>query len=114
MYFNIYIIKYDRKLKRRQEKMILYIPKSEREEITQLLFDEGVTFHVGDVASIRELGTGSYEVFKVEANLVEVDVPPMYRASEGDVRAFRLPSGKLILTDLEGNLERIEMPLPGK
>ena len=29
--------------------------------------------------------------------------PPMYRYSEGDVRAFKLPSGKLILTDLEGN-----------
>jgi hypothetical protein len=36
----------------------------------------------------------------------------MYRASEGDVRAFRLPSGKLILTDLEGNLERLETPPP--
>jgi hypothetical protein len=94
--------------------MILYIPKSEREEITQLLFDEGVTFEIGDVSSVRELGTGSYEIFKVTANLVEVDVPPMYRASEGDVRAFRLPSGGLILTDLEGNLERLTTPPPGK
>jgi hypothetical protein len=94
--------------------MILFIPKSEREEITSMLANEGVTFEIGDVQSIRELGTGSYEVFTVKANVEEINVPPMYRASEGDVRAFRLPSGKLILTDLEGNLERIEMPLPGK
>jgi hypothetical protein len=58
------------------------------------------------------LGTGSYEVFKVQANVEEIQVPPMYRSSEGDVRAFRLPSGKLILTDLEGNLEQIASPPP--
>lgn len=93
--------------------MILFIPKSEREEITSTLLNEGVTFEIGDVASIRELGTGSYEVFTVKANVNEISVPLLYRASEGDVRAFRLPSGKLILTDLEGNLERIESPPPG-
>ena len=94
--------------------MILYIPKVAREEITQALVDEAVTFEIGDVASIRELGTGSFEVFTVKANLVEVDVPPMYRESEGDVRAFRLPSGRLVLTDLEGNLDRLAAAPPGK
>jgi hypothetical protein len=92
--------------------MILYIPKSEREDIASLLSNEGVTFEMGDMASVREMGTGSYEVFTVKANVEEIQVPPMYRASEGDVRAFRLPSGKLILTDLEGNLERLETPPP--
>jgi hypothetical protein len=94
--------------------MILHIPKAARAEVTQTLMDEGITFEIGDVTSIRELGTGSFEVFTVKANLVEVDVPPMYRASEGDVRAFRLPSGRLILTDLEGNLDRIASAPPGK
>jgi hypothetical protein len=94
--------------------MILFIPKSEREDLASMLTQENVTFEMGDMSSIRELGTGSYEVFTVKANVEEIQVPPMYRSSEGDMRAFRLPSGKLILTDLEGNLERIETPLPGK
>ena len=92
--------------------MILHIPKSEREDIASLLSNEGVTFEMGDMASTREMGTGSYEIFTVKANVEEIQVPPMYRSSEGDVRAFRLPSGKLILTDLEGNLERLETPPP--
>ena len=74
--------------------------------------DEAVKFEIGDVVS--EPGVGLREVLKyftVKANVVEVDVPPMYRASEGDVRAFRLPSGRLILTDLEGNLDRIALRL---
>ena len=94
--------------------MILHIPKVAREEITQTLVDEAVKFELGDVVSERELASGSFEYFTVKANLVEVDVPPMYRASEGDVRAFRLPSGRLILTDLEGNLDRIASAPPGK
>ncbi len=94
--------------------MILFIPKSEREEIINLLTAEGVVFEIGDVSSIRELGTGSYEVFRINANVPEITVPPLYRSSEGDDRAFRLPSGRLILTDLEGNLERIETPPPEK
>lgn len=93
--------------------MILYIPKSEREDVAALLTKEGVAFEIAEGSSIRELGTGSYTVLKVQANVEEITVPPRYRSSEGDVRAFRLPSGKLILTDLEGNLERIETPPPG-
>lgn len=92
--------------------MILHIPKSEREEIVSLLSEEGVTFKLGDMVSIREMGTGSYEVYTVTATVKEIQVSPMYRSSEGDVRAFRLPSGKLILTDLEGNLERLETLRP--
>lgn len=94
--------------------MILYIPKSEREDIASLLTNEGVTFEMGDVSSIREMGTGSYEVLTVKANVEEIQVPPMFRASEGDVRAFKLPSGKIILTDLEGNLERLETLPPSQ
>jgi len=94
--------------------MILYIPKPAREEVTQALVDEAVKFELGEVTSVRELASGSFEYFTLKANLVEVDVPPMYRESEGDMRAFRLPSGRLILTDLEGNLDRIASPPPGK
>ena len=49
----------------------------------------------------------------VEANLPEVrPVPPEFAQSDGDVRVWRLPSGRLIITDLEGNLERIATPRP--
>ncbi len=92
--------------------MNLFIPAGERDEITKLLQEEKVVFEITDTTSIRELGTGSYEMLTVTANLPEVNVPAQFRASEGDVRAFRLPSGRLILTDLEGNLERIETPPP--
>lgn len=92
--------------------MILYIPKTERDEIAKLLRAENVACEISAVTSIREVGTGSYEMLTVQANVAEVEVPPRYRSSEGDVRAFRLPSGRLILTDLEGNLDRIETPPP--
>jgi hypothetical protein len=92
--------------------VILQMPKSEREEIGSLLSGEGVTFRMGDMVSIREMGTGSFEVYTITANVEEIQVPPLYRSSDGEVRAFRLPSGKLILTDLEGNLERVETPRP--
>ncbi len=94
--------------------MILYIPQSEKDDIIKLLQDENVAFEISEVTSIRELGTGSYEMLTVQANVAEVEVPALYRSSEGDVRAFRLPSGRLLLTDLEGNLERLETPPPSK
>ncbi|MGQ9920893.1 MAG: hypothetical protein ACUVRZ_06135 [Desulfobacca sp.] len=94
--------------------MILYIPKGEQDQIRKILPEENVAFEVRETVSIREMGTGSYEMLTVQANVAEVEVPALYRASEGDVRAFRLPSGRLILTDLEGNLDRIETPPPGR
>ncbi len=92
--------------------MILYIPKAEQNDITKLLQEENIPFEISEVTSIREVGTGSYEMVTIQANVAEVEVPATYRSSEGDVRAFRLPSGRLLLTDLEGNLERIETPPP--
>jgi hypothetical protein len=51
----------------------------------------------------------------LEANLPEVfPVPPEYIQSEGDVRVWRLPSGRLIINDLEGNLDRITTPPPSR
>jgi hypothetical protein len=87
--------------------MILYIPRSEQGEIAELLKQEGVTFEMGEKFAVREVGTGSYGVITVKANVLEVEVPTRYRSSDGDIRAFRLPSGRLILTDLEGNLEQV-------
>jgi hypothetical protein len=87
---------------------------ADRRELMEVLIEEGVTHQVRDIQSVRELGTGSYELFGVETNLPEVKVPPEYAQGEIGARAFRLPSGRLIITDMEGNLEQIAPPLPGK
>jgi hypothetical protein len=94
--------------------MLIYVDQSGLKDLQEVLADEGVAFQKGSTSSVRELNTGSWPVIEVQANLPEVKVPREY--SQGDVgaRAFRLPSGKLIITDLEGNLEQITIPAPSK
>ena len=91
--------------------MRLFLDQSALKEVEEVLVAEGVTYQKR-AGSQKEPGTGSWLMFQVEANLPEVQVPKEYVQSEGDVRAFRLPSGKLIITDLEGNLENITTPVP--
>jgi hypothetical protein len=91
--------------------MLLYVDQSALKEVEEVLVAEGVTYQKR-AGSQKEPVTGSWLMFQVEANLPEVQVPREYAQSEGDIRAFRLPSGKLILTDLEGNLEQITVPAP--
>jgi hypothetical protein len=91
--------------------MLLFLDQSALKEVEEVLVAEGVTYQKR-AGSQQEPGTGSWLMFQVEANLPEVQVPKEYVQSEGDVRAFRLPSGKLIITDLEGNLENITTPVP--
>lgn len=92
--------------------MKLLVTASDSQEMFDVLTKEGVTYQQRLAESVRELGTGSYEVHEIQANVPEVKVPPEFRQSEGDVRAFRLPSGRLIITDLEGNLEQVATPAP--
>jgi len=94
--------------------MIIYVDRSGLKDLEEVFAEEGVTFQERQTGSTRELNTGSWQVIEVQANLPEVKVPPEY--SQGDVgaRAFRLPSGKLIITDLEGSLEQITIPAPSK
>jgi hypothetical protein len=96
------------------EKMVVYVTESgsDRTELTEALVQEGVTYQECQAKTTRELGTTSYGIMEVQANLPEVKVPPEFTQSEGDVRAWRLPSGRLVITDLEGNLERIATPAP--
>jgi len=91
--------------------MLLYLDQSALKEVEEVLIAEGVTYQKR-ARSEREPGTGSWLMFQLEANLPEVQVPREYVQSEGDARAFRLPTGKLIITDLEGNLEQITIPAP--
>jgi len=93
--------------------MQLFVTAADSQELFEVLTSEGVAYQQSMAESVRELGTGSFEVYKIEANVPEVRVPPEYTQGDVGARAFRLSSGRLIITDLEGNLEQITVPLPG-
>ena len=93
--------------------MIIYVSEagSDRQELTEELVREKVTFKEASGKTTRESSTSGWRTVAVEANLPEVTpVPPEFNQSDGDVRAWRLPSGRLIITDLEGSLEQITTP----
>lgn len=94
--------------------MLLYVDQSGLKDLQEFFADDGVAFQEHLTGSTREMNTGSWQIVQVEANLPEVKVPPEYSQGEIGARAFRLPSGKLIITDLEGNLEQITIPTPNK
>jgi len=94
--------------------MIFFVDQSGLKDLQEVFADENVTFQESQAGNLREVGTGSWPVIEVQANLPEVSVPTEYREGEGGTRAFRLPSGKLIITDLECNLEQITSPIPSK
>jgi hypothetical protein len=95
--------------------MIIYVNEggSDRQELVEELVKEGVTFKESSGQTTRESIPAGWRTVAVSANLPEVTpVPPDFSQSDGDVRAWRLPSGRMIITDLEGNLERIATPRP--
>jgi hypothetical protein len=95
--------------------MVIYVNESgsDRQELTEELVKEGVTFKESSGKTTRESSTSGWRTVAVQANLPEVvPVPALYAQSDGDIRAWRLPSGRLILTDLAGNLERIAAAPP--
>ena len=50
---------------------------------------------------------------EIQANLPEVfPVPPEFAESDSSVRVWRLPSGKMIISDMDGNLEQITVSMP--
>ena len=92
--------------------MVIYVTKagSDRKELEEILVEEGVTYQESPGGRDQELGS---PLIEIKANLPEVyPVPPQFVQSEGDVRVWRLPSGRLIITDLEGNLDRIATSPP--
>jgi hypothetical protein len=95
--------------------MIIYVNESgsDRQELVEELGKEGVTFRESSGKTTRESGPSGVRTVAVEANLPEVwPVPPEFAQSDGDVRVWRLPSGRVIITDLEGSLDRIATPRP--
>ena len=91
--------------------MIVYVTDSgsDRTELAEVLVQEGVTYQECQAHSEREMGTSSTGILEVQANLPEVRKPGIT-----DERFWRLPSGRLIVTDMEGNLDRIATPPPEK
>jgi len=95
--------------------MVIYVNEagSDRQELVEELVKEGVTFKESSRQTTRESSTAGWRTVAVEANLPEVwPIPPEFSQSDVDIRAWRLPSGRLIIADLEGNLERIAIPRP--
>lgn len=96
--------------------MVIYVTESgsDRAELTEALVQEGVTYQESQAGTEREMGFSSTRIIEIQANLLEVfPVPSEFTQSDADVRAWRLPSGRLIITDLEGNLEQIASAPPG-
>jgi len=91
--------------------MIVYVTEtgSDRTELAEVLVLEGVTYQECQAHFEREVGTSSTGILEVQANLPEVRRPGVT-----DERFWRLPSGRLIVTDMDGNLDRIETPPPEK
>jgi hypothetical protein len=94
--------------------MVIYVAESgpDRAELTEALIKEGVTYQECPARAKTELDVSTYKMVEIQANLPEVKVPPTYTQGDGDMRAWRLPSGRLIISDMEGNLEQIAPPLP--
>lgn len=91
--------------------MIVYVTASgsDRTELAEILIQEGVTYQECQAHFEREMGSSSTGILEVQANLPEIRKPGVT-----DERFWRLPSGRLIVTDMESNLERIESPPPEK
>jgi hypothetical protein len=96
--------------------MEIFVPNMQLKEVVAALTQEGVDFRVTDKTFTLALeGKEAYEVTGVEAELLETDAPSMYDRDEPrTLRAFRLPSGKkFLLTDADGNFDRLVEPPPG-
>ena len=94
--------------------MLTYVFESgsDRTELVEVLVKEGVTYQECKSSTEREAGA-AVGMVEIQANLPEViPVPSEFTQGDGNVRAWCLPSGKLIITDMDGNLEQITGPLP--
>lgn len=80
--------------------MLIFVDLTDLKDLQAVLRNEGVDFQE------RPRGLG----MEIQANLPEVQVPREYTKGDMGTRAFRLPSGRLIITDLQGNVEQITKP----
>jgi hypothetical protein len=95
--------------------MIIYVSEngSDRLELIETLVKEGVTFQERQAATEREAGISAVRMVEIQANVPEVvPVPPELTQGDSEVRVWRLPSGKLVISDMDGNLDQITRPIP--
>jgi hypothetical protein len=95
--------------------MIVYVSEngSDRTELSEALVTEGITYQECKAATEKELGVSAVQMVEIQANVPEViPVPPEFTQGDTEIRAWRLPSGRLIITDMAGNLEQIARPFP--
>jgi hypothetical protein len=94
--------------------VIFYVTNEHRQPLVEFLNSEGVSFTVAETAAARDFKHGAQEVFAVEAQLLEVDVPTIYTDREHQLRrAYRLPSNRYIITDVEDLFEMAVAPQTG-
>jgi hypothetical protein len=94
--------------------VIFYVTNDYRQPLADFLASEGISFNVAAAAVAREFKNGTLEVFAVEAQLLEVDVPTIYTDKTHQLRrAYRLPSNRFIITDVEGLFEMAVGPQTG-
>lgn len=95
--------------------MIVYVAEngSDRLELIEALVKEGVTYQECKAKTEQEVALSTLQMVEIQANVPEViPVPPAYTQGDTELRAWRLPSGRLVITDMNGNLEQIVRPLP--
>jgi len=95
--------------------MVIYVfaNGSDRTELIETLVKEGVAYQEDKATTEREAGVSAVQLVAIQANLPEViPVPPEFTQGDASARAWRLPSGKMIISDLDGNLEQITGSLP--
>lgn len=95
--------------------MIIYVSEngSDRLELMEALVKEGVTYQECKATTEREAGISAVRMVEIQANVPEViPVPPELTQGDSDVRAWRLPSSRLVISDMDGNLEQITRPIP--
>lgn len=94
--------------------MRFFVTTASGKDLEEILTEEKVAYQKVTKEAVRELGTGSYQVYAIDANLPEVTSPTEGAQGEYSTRSFRLPSGRLVVTDLEGNFEEIRVPAPSR
>ena len=90
--------------------MQVYVTESgsDRAELLEALVKEGVTYQECPTENFRELGMACWRVMEVKASLPEV-ILLLSENNPGQppLKAWRLPSGRLIIGSAAGHLEQI-------
>jgi hypothetical protein len=94
--------------------VIFYVTDEYRQLLADFLTSEGISFHMAEAAVARDFKNGPLKVFAVEAKILEVDLPTIFTARADKLRrAYRLPSNRFIITDVDGLFEMAVAPPTG-